>query len=616
MAKQKRQHFSEDPYALIEEIDRIRLGKSHEHSESRTLQQLYFQRPEYSPETLVGSVINFTGLKKLGFSVVGEALDAAVNRIAKPVRTRLITEGGTSSQDRAVRAANRIVEGLQKEQNTTVGRALCYDAALNADGYGYALRYIDADGNLRLRRLDQYYTNITRDGLQAVTTLFLTRREAKALYGGDDEVDAAIDAAPLEWPEPIPGVDSSSSYDLEQTIAIKMGWVLRAGKQKGREVIQLDRNTLLVDREYKLPVLPILALKVADGFRDGEAKPVGRSLSPYQYWINSLLQKLWTQIQMQVPHKVEEEGVNSKAPSDVPFQVTTYKKGKKPPEIIIPQTVSKEVLAHLDRLHQAALREIGSTDGSTDVIPPGLKSGLAIQEYRQEVQIRLSGWADGWRKFMEDDARLIAYMAPEAYKTKPARVRADNSELLESIKWPNIKELSWTVVTQTSGALPTTVSGKLETFGTFKDAGVGIDGYDIMAAFENPDLKALFDHKLAPRRRVQMMIEKCLNEGDCIPPDETQDAQYGMQLAADHYNLALLKGTYERKETDALFRLYLLFKARTESPNASKPADPMAPAPGLGAPPVTPGLPPVGAPPVTDPLAPAPIATATEIPAI
>ena len=604
-----KQHFSEDAYALIEEIDRIKLGKSHEHSESRTLQQLYFQRPEYSPETLIGSVISFTGLKKLGFSVVGEALDAAVNRIAKQIRVRLITDGGSSTQQRAVNSANRIVEGLQREQNTPVGRALCYDAALNADGYGYGLRMPDADGNLVLKRLDPYETHVTRDGMQATTTMYFSRREAKALWGGDEDVDAEIDAAPLEYPEPIPGVDSSSSYDLDPTIAIKMGWVLPAGKQKGKEVVQLDANTVLVDREWKIPVLPVVKLKVADGFRDGEAKPVGRSLSPYQYWINSLLQKLWVQIQAQVPHKVEEAGTNSKSPSDIPFQVTTFPKGKKPPEIIIPKTVSGEVIAHLDRLHQAALREIGSTDGSTDVIPPGLKSGLAIQEYRQEVQIRLSGWADGWRKFWEDDARVIAYLAPEVYRTKPARVRADNSELLEAVKWPQMKELSWTVITQTSGALPTTVSGKLETFGTFKDAGVGIDGYDIMAAFENPDLKALFEPKLAPRRRIQMMIEKALTEGKCIPPDETQDAQYGMQLAADHYNLALLKETYSRAGTDALFRLYLLFKARTESPNASAPPDPMAQP--LGAPPPIP----TGASPPLD-NAPPPVVTQTEIPAI
>ncbi len=576
MAKKPKKHFGEDSFALIEEIDRIKQGKAHEHSESRTLQQLFYQRPEYSPETLVGSVISFTGLKKLGFSVVGEALDAAVNRIAKQIRTRLLTDGGTSSQQRAVTAANRIVEGLQREQNTPIGRQLCYDAALNADGYGYALRYPDANGNLRLRRLDLYETNVTPDGLQGTTTVYMSRREAKGLYGGTEENDAAIDAAECTYPEPIPGVDSQSSYDLYDKIAIRMGWLLPAGKQKGKFVVQLDANTLLDEGEWKHPVLPIIRLKVADGFRDGDGKPVGRSLSPYQYWINSLLQKLWIQIQAQVPHKVEQEGTNSKSPNDVPFQTTTYKKGQKPPEIYLPKTVSADIIAHLERLHEGALREIGSTDGSTDVIPAGIKSGLAIQEYRQEVQIRLSGWADGWRQFWEDDARVIAYMAPELYKTKPARVRADNSELLEAIKWPNIKELSWTIVTQTSGALPNSVSGKLETFNTFKDAGVGIDGLDIMEAFENPDLRAIFDPKLAPRKRVKMMIEKALTEGVCITPDETQDAQYGAQLAADNYNLALLKGTYSRAETDALFRLYLLFKARAGSTGA---ATQTAPAP-------------------------------------
>src|ERR1700755_2459588 len=77
--------WPKNSYGLIEFIDAQRQGHQHEHSESNSLQQLFYQRPAYSPETLVGSVISYAGLKKLGFSIVGEAIDAAVNRVAKPV---------------------------------------------------------------------------------------------------------------------------------------------------------------------------------------------------------------------------------------------------------------------------------------------------------------------------------------------------------------------------------------------------------------------------------------------------------------------------------------------------------------------------------------------------
>jgi hypothetical protein len=186
-------------------------------------------------------------------------------------------------------------------------------------------------------------------------------------------------------------------------------------------------------------------------------------------------------------------------------------------------------------------------------------------------------------------------------------IEADNSELLEAVKWPNIKELSWSVIAQTSGALPNSIPGKLEAFNTFKDAGVGIDGYDIMEAFQNPDLRAIFSPKLAPRRRINLMIERALTEGVCITPDETLDAQYGAQLCADHYNLAMIDGKHTRAETDALFRLYLLFRARVQTPAAPGPgpdalassangaavtatpagAAPPAPIPSVETPPVT-----------------------------
>jgi hypothetical protein len=69
------------------------------------------------------------------------------------------------------------------------------------------------------------------------------------------------------------------------------------------------------------------------------------------------------------------------------------------------------------------------------------------------------------------------------------------------------------------------------------------------------------------------MIERALTEGVCITPDQTLDAQYGAQLCADHYNLALIDGKHTRAETDALFRLYLLFLARV-SPAAPAVAPP------------------------------------------
>jgi hypothetical protein len=377
MARKERPDFASDPFQLMPELDKALRSKAHEYSESRTLHQLYYQRPEYSPETLVGSIISFTGLKKLGFSVVGEAFDSAVNRTAKEIRTRLVTEGGTSSQRAAVGAANRIIEGLQRTQTRRVGKPMLYDAGLSAEGYGYALRYVDAEGNLALDRLNPFYTHVSADGMKGMTRRFLSRRTAVALHGHTEEFIEAINRKDAEYPEPIPGVDSSTSYDCDDTIAVDYGWVVPAGKkQPGKFVVQLDANTILEEGEWKHPRLPILRLKLADGFQNGSGRPVGRSLAPYQYWTNNLLQKLYVQIQAQVPHIVEEEGTNTKAPSDLPFQRWTVKKGKKAPEITIPKTVSSEVIAHLDRLHNGAMREIGSTDGSSEVIPPGIKSGL------------------------------------------------------------------------------------------------------------------------------------------------------------------------------------------------------------------------------------------------
>lgn len=590
-------HWSEDPYQLITEIARVKDAHSHERSESKSLLQLYHQRPESSPETLVGGIINFTGLKKLGQNIMAEALDAAVSRLAKPVKTQLVSVGGEQKTRLGVIAANRLITGLHAENKISqVVTALLYDACLTANGKGYGLWQPDAEGNLRVYRMDPLETYITGDGMEATTTRFVSRRETLALYGGSEDVDAAIKAAPRGHPDSIAGVDSTSSHDVDDTIALSSGWILPAGKQKGRHVVQLDGNLVLVAKEWKHPVLPLFVVRASAGYRDGDARPTGRSIAPYAYWINSLTQKLWTQLQLQVPHLMVERGTVVTKPSDVACQVWEYDKGRDKPTLQLPQSVSEHIIAATDRLHDGALREAGLNEASSEgTVPGGITAGVAIRAYQTEVAIRLSQQSHNVNDAYVQSATILVHLAPEQYSSRPARVRADNTDVLEAIKWPGLKlpENSWSIIVQTSGALPETVAGKLETFGEFNKAAPDlIDGLDVAAAFDNPDLKAILEPKLAPRRLIEKQISACLDEDPprVLPPDETQDAAYGTATTANHYQLARLKGSYPRKNVEALFRLHLLFKARTPgTAGPTLPAPSAAVGPALGAPPASNG---------------------------
>ena len=232
-----------------------------------------------------------------------------------------------------------------------------------------------------------------------------------------------------------------------------------------------------------------------------------------------------------------------------------------------------------------ALREVGLNESSSEgTIPGGVTAGVAIRAYQTEVAIRMSQQTHNLNDAWVQSTTIVMHLSPETYSTKAARVLADNSDVLEAIKWPALKlpENSWSVIVQTSGALPDSVAGKLETFTEFNKAAPDlIDGLDVASSFDNPDLKAFLDPKLAPRRLVAKQISACLDTDEepvVLPPDETQDAAYGTTTTANHFQLARLKGSYPRKNMDALFRLHLLFKARLPGT-----AGPTTPAPNLGA---------------------------------
>jgi hypothetical protein len=584
--------WPENDFGLYDEIERRINLCAHEDSESNSLLQLFHARPEEeamdAPAKTARVNIGFDGLKKLGFNIMRECLDNGISRIAKKNKIRILTAAATEAERQAAVRAERWVNGVRDQQKHLQKATAClYDACLNARGYGYAMWERGANGQPVLVRLDFQRTFVSANRDRGMVIRYMDRREVLSRYGKTEDHKAAIKAALTEHPEHLPGVDSGSGgSSQDDTIKVAFGWIVKCGDEKGKQTVQLDKNTVLESVEYKPHIIPIFPMVGMPGHRDGDADPVGRSLAPYAYWINGLNQKLFTQLAAQVPHVEHEEGQVVKAPNDIPFQRWTYAPGKAPPKITIPNTVSGEVIAHIDRLHESAERETGTPQGGNDsVLPPGVKSGLAIQEYRQEATIRLSQLTNNFADFDVGSTYVLLALAPHWFADHAALVEAQGTDLLESISWKtlNLPENGFTVQVALSGALPDSVSGRYEVMNGFKEGGLA-DELDMMEAFDqNPDLRALFAPKLAPRRLIRKQIDMALAESPVIdPPDGTQDVEWGYKETANCLANARLSGRYPQKSLDALLRLHLLFAQRRSQ------AAPAAPAPAPVAPTATP----------------------------
>lgn len=580
----------EEPYRLTSHVKRCRDAREHDLSESRSMLQLFYNRPAKESTTSVGDVVQWDGLKKLGFNLMAEALGGARSQICKPLKSRCTTVGATFETVRAIENFNRLLDGLLEANKfaTNIAPRLVIDGALCGAGYGLW----EADPltkNLVCSRLDPLETEISSDGTEAWTVRSMPRRRARAVFGNAEKKGAekgavsvkdAINSAKKYRAEHIAGVDSVTGGDSEDNIAIYEAWALPMGDEPGRHVIALDANTILVDEKWELPVLPVFKFTWDFGFREGEARSLGRTIAPYSYWLNAMTQKLHDALKGCVPTMFYDEdafGEDGPDLTNVPFQKIAVPQGATKPEITTPNAVNREVTQHIQTLREGGLREAGvSEQAAAGTAPPQFKSGLALQEWKEIIATRLSPQHQQHEAMYTESGRIVAHLAPRVYASKAARVQANATDLLEEISWKQIgiTETDQIVVQFTAtGASPGQIAGKLEILNAFKEGGV-VDELDVAMQFQSPDLKPLLDEKLADRRLLQHQIAKARDDGELIAPMVMQDHKHGAKTTGLAYMAAFLRGIYPAKNMQALLRLHLRFQAL-----ANKAATTAAPAP-------------------------------------
>jgi hypothetical protein len=485
------------------------------------------------------------------------------------------------------------LKGLNSDNDTqALETRLFYDSSLTHRGKGCSMWFPDGSGNLKDWRLDPLETWISKNGKRAVTKLYVDREDAIAMVmlfaedGKKEEIEALVRNADADHPEPITGVDFEEEMDLEDEVGLYFGFIEQRGGRKPWMIIAIDSETVLYSGEMPIKTQPISWMNCTAGYREGQSKPEGRGIAPYSYWLNQLQQKLYTSLQYSVPHVVAEEGQDVKPPMDAPFHVWRFAKGKNPVTVEIPKTVSADVIANMKDLQENAMQDKGLTeDTAAGAVPHGVVSGVAIGKIQNEMAIAFSEQIHNVNAYRIRSARIACYwLSSDHMKDAKIRAKATNSEDMEAISWPSLgmEENTWTVVIQTAGALPESPGGKAQMISVFQEMGL-VDERDAAMAFDNPDLMKLLSRKTTPLRLIRLQISMCLEMDPprIYAPDETQDPVLGYEETAAAYADARIKGKkkYPRAQTDALFRLHILYRNRMK--NTAPAATVSAPAPTL-----------------------------------
>ncbi|HKO83754.1 MAG TPA: hypothetical protein VJ140_04140, partial [Actinomycetota bacterium] len=540
----RKKRWYDDPSLLMAYAAAVKESRSAQVAENKTYLQLRINRPA---DLVRGAgsgvqILNSAGLRELGLNLFHKAARAARSRICKLLQAVVAPVGGNNDQHLACDAFSHWMSGvLELIEFHRIATELTVESMACVESHAI-IEFDPVKQDPRCVMLDPNESFYSQDRTEFVTTREMPRRYVRAAFAkGNAELAAAIDRLDTWHYEPVVGVDVDKMFDEDDTIKWVEAFIAPCGGEPGRHVVQLSREiTLIDDQKFEGPI-PVVSNNWEEGARgrsDGMA--MGRTVAPFHAWANEMNLKLHDALRAAVPWAVGPPGF--KTPSDVPIQRVEVEPGEGEVKIVVPDTVSKDVVAQLDRLEQGSISAVGMSEESAQgFAPPHLKSGIAISKWEAVQDTSLSQQHTNYKNLWVQAGRILAALAPKHYKGKPMNVRrAIGSDVIEQIKWEDIKlpENSYTFDFDAVSALGDSIPQRIQNTEILKDLGA-IDVPTMLLHVDIPDFRALAKRVNGPRAYVEFQINQALRHGKVEPPMEMQDAAAGMKMVSEAYQAAL-----------------------------------------------------------------------------
>lgn len=590
MPRNKTPHWSKEPARLMEYIEQQKADHTHEISEGVVALSLFHGRPKQTDVEVAAKTQNYRSYRVKAHNLLHEGASTVQAFItANRLEAKITTIAGTAESERAAELFGQAVNQTFEENDfETIEGKTFFDAELT--GKGYAMMECDPitkDPALaRCEPLETFLLVAGADVLEGTTVRYMDRRLVTARWAAlaatkkpkdgekaltEDEVRALIDDVGCSRPEYLDGVDSNTSPQSKDTLAVYEGWLKSLGKKDpGRHVVQLTKDLVLIDEPWDDLPVPIAAELYEHGFRDGEGRSLARTLVPYATRQNAFGAVRLDQLEGARTHVERTPGVVYEHTNAnwVDIEVPAGESVK----VVVAETVSQEVKEAEKEQHDVGLAEAGiNPDLAGGEPPPAYASQVAQLEWKKTLSTRLSQPQKHREQFWLAMTRIAAALLPRIYETKPIRLQAKNTQLWEEIEWSAIgPESSFNVSYQLRSGQSLTDSGRLELMKTFGDAKVpGFDALDVLANMANPDIQRVTERVLAKRRLIEQQIAIARDgkpQDPIKPPIDGQDFAWGVQACSDAFQAAYMRGIYPKTAMVKLWTLWQLFKARVALP--------------------------------------------------
>jgi len=268
-----------------------------------------------------------------------------------------------------------------------------------------------------------------------------------------------------------------------------------------------------------------------------------------------------------------------------------------PPTTVIPQAVSPELLRRGEQVTESAFEETGlSRMAATSRKPPGLVSGRALMEYRDQRSMRFALPEKGFENSKLRIAWLLVWACKQLGDDAPAMLRRSRFGR-KKFEWGDVDIEDARLQVYAASNLARTPAGRQQLALDWAQAGV-ITADEARRLAGHEDVEHTWSTFTAALENIERMIDESL-DGEVIIPEPYHNLKLLVWRYNQEYQLAEMNGAPEEilDSLQVTIRQAAWMLSLAEAPPVPQPMENQAmPGPGAGPPELLPGAIPTGAP--------------------
>lgn len=542
--------------AVISISEEIRSMQSHEFWKCRIHRAIYSadsfgkQRGKYAAAM---ALLRSTGFASASLNVTRSAVDALVAKLGtKMTAVRPKTIDAEWKVRRKARRMGQFVAGKRESAGYNRLRPLLVrDALLTGTA---VVQTAPEHGDIAIDRVprEEILVNPWEARYGKPRQLFrqrtMSREKLAALFPSKR---ASIEAAGMAE---LPKWDESYQYVSEHIVSVWEGWHLPSAPEAddGRYVICIE-GTTLHSQKWERSRFPFAFLHYCRPDRGFWGTGLVEILAPLQHKVNEIAKDLQEALYFGGQTKMlvrRGSGVNQ----------SHLGKGRHPHTVEVdnpadvtwmpPNPVAQYQLQYLQWMIDLMYELSGVSKLSAQAKkPPGLQSGVALQEYYDIQSERFADFEQNLGHCDVEVSELLIDEAKSLYQDNPdfAADWADQT-LIHRIKWADVDMArdEFRMQLEPTSFLPDTRAGKLQLSEKLAEMGI-IQGAEIGNLLGgHPDVDKVMRRRNAPLNAVLHHVELLKDEDENLPtPDSHMNLELAMEVMAAEYNDAIAEGAPE-----------------------------------------------------------------------